>query len=70
VANHVREGRAELNFSTWDQYNTQQQVKKLKESWVNVTEGAMPPWYYLPIHREARLSPDDRALLRQWALKP
>jgi hypothetical protein len=39
VANHVREGRAELNFSTWDQYNTQQQVKKPKESWVNVTEG-------------------------------
>jgi hypothetical protein len=30
----------------------------------------MPPWYYLPIHREARLSPDDRALLRQWALEP
>jgi hypothetical protein len=26
----VQEGRAELNFSTWNQYTTQQQVKKLK----------------------------------------
>ena len=26
----VQEGRAELNFSTWNQYTTQQQVEKLK----------------------------------------
>jgi Haem-binding domain len=66
----VREGRAELNFSTWNRYSTQQQIKKLKESWKEITEGKMPPCYYLPIHREARLSPDDRALLRHWALQP
>jgi hypothetical protein len=70
IANHVREGRANLNFSTWDRYSTQQQVQKLKESWVTTTEGDMPPWFYLPIHRDARLSPDDRVLLRQWALQP
>jgi hypothetical protein len=70
IANHVREGRANLNFSTWDRYSTQQQVQKLKESWVATAEGDMPPWFYLPIHRDARLSPDDRVLLRQWALQP
>jgi len=70
IATHVREGRASLNFSTWDRYSTQQQVQKLKESWVTTTEGDMPPWFYLPIHRDAGLSPDDRALLRQWALQP
>jgi Haem-binding domain len=66
----VREGRAELNFSTWNRYSTQQQVKKLQESWKEVGEGEMPPWYYLPVHREARLSADDRTLLEQWARTP
>jgi Haem-binding domain len=70
IARDVQEGRAEVNFSTWNRYSTQQQVKKLKESWKEVAEGNMPPWFYLPIHRDARLSPEDRALLRQWASQP
>ena len=39
----VRDGRDELNFSTWSQYSTQRQLKKLKESWEQITEGDMPP---------------------------
>jgi hypothetical protein len=70
VARDVRKGRAELNFSIWDQYSSKQQVKKLKESWEKVAEGEMPPWFYLPVHRDARLSAEDRALLRQWAREP
>jgi hypothetical protein len=70
IVNDVREGRAELNFSTWNQYNTQAQVKKLKESWEEVDEGKMPPWYYLPVHRDAGLSAEDRLQLQQWALPP
>jgi hypothetical protein len=70
VARDVRKGRAELNFSTWDQYSTQQQVKQLKEAVKEVAEGEMPPWFYLPAHRDARLSAGDRALLRQWAREP
>ena len=70
LAYDVQEGRAELNFSTWNQYSTQQHVKKLQESWKEVSEGEMPPWYYLPAHRNARLSADDRTLLEQWARTP
>jgi hypothetical protein len=66
----VHEGRAELNFSTWNQYTTQEQVKKLKESWEKVQEGEMPPWYYLPVHRDAGLSAEDRILLQRWARQP
>ncbi len=65
----VQEGRAELNFSTWNRYSTQEQVEKLKASWTYETEGHMPPWYYLPVHRDAHLSAQDRDLLRQWALQ-
>jgi heme-binding protein len=70
LARDVRKGRAELNFSTWDQYSTQQRVKKLRESWEEIAEGEMPPWFYLPVHRDARMTAEDRALLRQWARQP
>lgn len=66
----VRDGQAELNFSTWDRYSPQQQVKKLQESWKEVSEGEMPPWYYLPVHRDARLSAHDQTLLEAWARTP
>ena len=68
VARDVRKGREELNFSTWNRITTQQQVKKLKESWKEVAEGEMPPWFYLSIHRDATLSDEDRTALRNWAL--
>lgn len=69
ITNDVREGRAELNFSTWQRYSTQEQVKKLKENWDEVAEGTMPPWAYRVLHPEARLSAQDRALLQHWALQ-
>lgn len=68
LARDVHEGRAELNFSTWDRYSTKEQVKKMKKSWEEVQEGEMPPWYYLPVHRDASLSEADRQVLRTWAL--
>ena len=70
IARDVRKGRAELNFSTWNQYSTQQRVKKLRESWEEIAEGEMPPWFYRPVHRDARLTAEDRTLLRQWAREP
>jgi hypothetical protein len=69
IARDVREGREKLNFSTWNRYSTQEQVKKPQETWQEIDEGKMPPWFYLPVHREARLSDADRAILRQWALQ-
>jgi hypothetical protein len=68
VVRDVREGRAELNFSTWDRLSARQQIKHLQESWKEVAAGEMPPWYYVGIHPDAMLSLEDRAALRTWAL--
>lgn len=68
LARDVLKGRDELNFSTWDQYSVKEQVKKLKKSWEEATEGEMPPWFYQPVHRDAVLSAEDKAVLRRWAL--
>ena len=70
IAKDVHEGRAELNFSTWNRYSTQEQVKKLKKSWEEVQAGEMLPWFYIAVHRNTQLSAQGRALLRQWALQP
>lgn len=70
IARDVHQGRAELNFSTWNRYNPKEQVKKMKESFEEVAEGEMPPWYYLPMHRDASLSEADRTALRTWAGSP
>ncbi len=67
TAHDVREGRKALNFSTWNRLTTKEQIKALRESWETVAEGEMPPWFYLPPHPEARLSAEDRAVLRAWA---
>ena len=66
IAYDVNEGRKELNFSTWGNYNPQQQAKKLKESWEEIVENEMPPWSYLLTHRSAALSAEEREILHKW----
>lgn len=68
VVNDVNEGRKEVNFSTWNRYTPEKQAKMLRECWEQVQEGEMPMWIYLPTHRDAVLSAEDKALLREWAI--
>ncbi len=67
IAHDVNEGRAVLNFSTWNQLSPEKQAEALKESWEAVAEGKMPTWYYVALHPEARLSANDQSLLRAWS---
>ncbi len=54
----VDEARKELNFSEWDR--PQEEAHEAAEQ---VERGEMPPWFYLPLHAEARLSPAEKAEL-------
>lgn len=67
IARDVHEGRAALNFSTWNQLSADKQAEALKESWEEVAEGKMPTWYYVALHPEARLSGNDQSVLRAWS---
>ncbi|HEY4086583.1 MAG TPA: heme-binding domain-containing protein [Bryobacteraceae bacterium] len=54
----VNQGRAHLNFSEWnDPMNQPDDVVQ------QVAGGNMPPWFYLPMHPEAKLTKDERAAL-------
>ena len=51
----VEEGREHLNVSEWGRKkNDGDEAAKM------VRKGEMPPWFYLPLHPEARLSDTER----------
>jgi hypothetical protein len=67
LARDVSGGRKELNFSIWDQYEPRRKSRKLKEIVEQVEKGDMPPWYYVPLHPDAKLSAADRETIVNWA---
>jgi len=67
LANHVEEGRNQLNFSVWNSYNNSRKRRKLNEVCEQVTSGEMPLPSYLWIHRDAKLSGEDVKILCDWA---
>ena len=64
LQNDVNGGRSHLNFTEWDK--PQRHAKDVDDE---VTKGDMPPWFYLPMHPAARLSPADKQALIDGAAK-
>ncbi len=64
---HVKEGKAELNFSEFGTYSTRQAVRKLEEVMDEVELGTMPLESYRWLHHEARLSPTQVEQVVKWA---
>lgn len=56
LAQHIREGRRELNFSLWDNVPPERRRKWLKESLESIQKGKMPVREYTWLHPEARLT--------------
>ncbi len=67
IFDHIRHGRDELNFSEWASMPQRRQKRKLKELVEEVEEGEMPLKSYTPLHSDARLSDEQKALLIEWA---
>jgi heme-binding protein len=67
IANDVKKGRKEVNFSTWEQYDEGRRARKLKEIAKEVETGDMPLFYYLPLHPDAKLTAAERELIVKWA---
>jgi hypothetical protein len=63
----VREGRKEVDFSVFGQYTEKRRNRKWTEIPEQIEKGEMPPWFYVTVHRDARLSEADRAALIRWA---
>jgi len=68
VADHVKKGRAVLNFSELGQLPAGAQKGKLFESINQVLTGDMPLPSYQLVHTKAKLSPDDVQTLQRYLL--
>jgi len=68
VIGHVNEARQHLNFSEWATYDPKRMKRKLEEIKEEVEDGAMPLPSYLPLHPDAKLSPEDVRALSAWAV--
>jgi hypothetical protein len=66
VASDTAEGRSHFNFSNWNSYPPQKQGRILAHALREIQRGDMPPWYYTIKHRDARLTPAQRATLEAW----
>lgn len=67
LADHINEGRREMNLSVWNTYTAKKKVRKLDELCEQVSGGEMPLPSYLWIHWDARLAEGDAARLCEWA---
>jgi hypothetical protein len=67
VRGHVRDGRKWLNFAIWSKYDDAKKQKFYKGMRKTLVSGAMPIPSYLWVHKEARLTPDERTAIIEWA---
>ena len=70
LVHDVDEGRAELNFSEWGSLPEDKRAKRKARVVDEVESAKMPPPGYLRFHGDARLTPEEIAVLEAWAAEP
>ncbi|MCB0428875.1 MAG: heme-binding domain-containing protein [Flavobacteriales bacterium] len=60
---HINKGKENLNLSAFDTYSSRRKRSKLKSMIHQVKDGGMPLSSYTLMHKEARLSEDDKSTL-------
>lgn len=69
LASHIKEGKAELNFSEFGQYSIRRQRSKLFAIAKSIEDGTMPLRSYTLVHSNSKLTAYEKALLINWANK-
>ncbi len=67
LADHIKEGKKELDFSEFASYRIGRQYRKFEEINKEVKEGEMPLDEYLWIHKAAKLSDQQKLTIATWA---
>ena len=69
INNHVEDGNEELNFSEFASMKTKGQLHKLHECVEMLEGGEMPLDSYTWIHKDAKLTPEEKEKVIAWAKK-
>lgn len=67
LADHIEEGKSELNFSDWQNYSEKKKDHKLEELYEEVERKSMPLNEYTWTHEEAKLSEKEIEAVVKWA---
>jgi len=70
VAHDVEEGRGEMCFSKWGRLDPRERRKLREKIWEQVSEGEMPLTQYVLLHPRARLTDEQKRILRDWSRAP
>ena len=63
---HIRKGKVNLNFSEFGSYSNRKQQSKLQAIANSIKDETMPISFYTLLHKNAKLSPDDKLVLLGW----
>lgn len=66
MADHIRHGKGELNFSKWAEYSLKRKEHKMEEVWEEVEKKKMPLESYTWTHSDAELSQEEIEALVNW----
>ncbi len=66
VAHDVHQARKAMNFSEWGTYTAKRREEKLEEVCEQLTNGDMPDFKYVLVHRSARITAEERGAICQW----
>ena len=69
MADHVKTGKANLNFSEFGSYSKRKQANKLRSLTETINDGSMPISSYTIMHTDAKLSEENKKLITDWALQ-
>jgi hypothetical protein len=65
---HVKDGKKHLNFNEFASYRLAKQFHKLEEVFDEVKGGEMPLESYTVVHRDAKLTVEERNILMDWSV--
>lgn len=68
VSSDVKGARSILNFTEWNRYTPLEQDGLIYLAVSAAENGQMPPSDYLWIHPDAKLTKEDKAVLKSWLL--
>lgn len=67
LENHIKEGKREINFDEYTNRPLRYQYHKLEEVIDIVKEGKMPLNSYTWVHKDAKLTAEEKAKITGWA---
>lgn len=66
LEDHVKEGKAELNFNEWNSLSNRRKKSKLKGIANQLKDAEMPLTSYTLIHRDAKVSEAEKKMILDW----